>query len=90
MPTLTVTPEGQVTLGEEVLRSIGLHAGDQVECEVVAENSIRLRPVEVDPVKRTGTIDDLYGFLKGKGNGKIATIEEMNEAIADGWAGVRR
>lgn len=90
MPTLTVNPEGQVTLGQEVLGHLGLHAGDQVEYEVVAENLIRLKPVSVNAVKRTGKISDLYGILKGKGNGKTATIEEMNETIADGWSGIKR
>lgn len=83
MPTLTVTSKGQITLRKEALRHLGLHAGDQVEYELLAGNQIRLHSA-----KRTGTIDDLYGFLKGKGNGKTATIEEMNEAIADGWAGI--
>jgi AbrB family looped-hinge helix DNA binding protein len=83
MPTLTVTSKGQITLRKKALRHLGLQAGDQVEYELLADNQIRLHPA-----KRTGTIDDLYGFLKGKGNGKTATIEEMNESIADGWAGI--
>ncbi len=35
---------------------------------------------------RTGTIHDFIGMLAGKTN-KIATIEEINEAAALGWAG---
>jgi hypothetical protein len=36
--------------------------------------------------KRTGTIDDFIGLLAGKTK-KVATIEEINEAAAGGWAG---
>ena len=85
MPILTVTTKGQITLRKEALRHLGLHAGDKIEYELLAGNQIRLHPAE-----RTGTIRDLYGMLKGKGNGKTVTIEEMNEAIADGWAGIDR
>ena len=35
---------------------------------------------------RTGTIQDFIGMLARKTN-KIATIEEINEAAALGWAG---
>lgn len=36
--------------------------------------------------KPTGTIQDFIGILAGKTK-KVATIEEMNEAAAQGWAG---
>ena len=36
--------------------------------------------------KREGTIDDFNGMLAGKTR-KVATIEEINEAAAEGWAG---
>jgi len=35
---------------------------------------------------RTGTIHDFIGILAGKTK-KVATIEEINEAAALGWAG---
>jgi len=38
------------------------------------------------PETRTGTIQDFIGMLARKTN-KIATIEEINEAAALGWAG---
>jgi hypothetical protein len=34
----------------------------------------------------TGTIRDFIGLLAGKTK-KVATIEEINEAAAQGWAG---
>ena len=36
---------------------------------------------------RTGTIHDFIGMLAGETK-KVATIEEMNQAAADGWAGL--
>ena len=35
----------------------------------------------------TGTIHNFIGMLAGKTK-KVATIEEINEAAADGWAGL--
>jgi hypothetical protein len=37
--------------------------------------------------KRSGTIEDFIGRLAGKTK-KVATIEEINQAAADGWAGL--
>jgi hypothetical protein len=36
--------------------------------------------------ERTGNIRDFFGLLAGKTK-KVATIEEINEAAAAGWAG---
>lgn len=36
---------------------------------------------------RTGRIQDFFGVLAGKTK-KVATIEEINEAAAAGWAGL--
>jgi hypothetical protein len=36
--------------------------------------------------KRSGKIEDFFGVLAGETK-KVATIEEMNQAAADGWAG---
>ncbi len=36
---------------------------------------------------RRGKIEDFFGILAGKTK-KVATIEEMNEAAAAGWAGL--
>jgi hypothetical protein len=39
-----------------------------------------------DGAPRTGTINDFIGCLAGKTK-KVATIEEINQATQDGWAG---
>jgi hypothetical protein len=36
---------------------------------------------------QTGDIRDFFGILAGKTK-KVATIEEINQAAADGWAGL--
>ena len=40
----------------------------------------------VRAARRTGKIDDFFGVLAGKTK-KVATLEEINEAIERGWAG---
>jgi antitoxin PrlF len=41
---------------------------------------------ELRAARSTGTIDGFLGVLAGKTK-KIATLEEINEAAASGWAG---
>jgi bifunctional DNA-binding transcriptional regulator/antitoxin component of YhaV-PrlF toxin-antitoxin module len=82
MPTLTVTSRGQVTFRKEVLDHLGIKPGDRIELE--------LRPghrASLSASRRTGTINDFIGILEGKTDQK-ATIEEINEAAARGWAGL--
>jgi hypothetical protein len=33
-----------------------------------------------------GSFRDLHGFLKGKTNGRVLSVEEINDAIADSGA----
>ncbi|MGH9494224.1 MAG: hypothetical protein ACRD3B_04440 [Candidatus Sulfotelmatobacter sp.] len=40
-----------------------------------------------DTPPRKGKIEDFFGLLAGKTK-KVATIEEINQAVADGWAGL--
>lgn len=43
-------------------------------------------PPSGSATRRTGTIQDFIGCLAGKTK-KVATIEEINQAAEDGWAG---
>jgi AbrB family looped-hinge helix DNA binding protein len=81
MATLTITARGQVTLRKKVLEHLGLKPGGKIELELLPDG----RGV-IWAAKRTGKIDDFIGLLAGKTN-KVATIEEINEAAAEGWAG---
>jgi AbrB family looped-hinge helix DNA binding protein len=83
MPVLTVTGKGQVTLRKDVLRHLGVQPGDKIEVDMLPEGRI-----EVRAARTTGHISDVFGMLK-RPNGPSLTIEEMNEIIADGWAGKR-
>jgi AbrB family looped-hinge helix DNA binding protein len=84
MSTLTVTAKGQVTLRKDLLEHLGIHPGEKVVVEKLPDGRI-----EVKAAKPTGKISDLFGVLKNKKKGRTLSIEEMNEIIAQGWAGKR-
>jgi bifunctional DNA-binding transcriptional regulator/antitoxin component of YhaV-PrlF toxin-antitoxin module len=81
MATLTVTARGQVTFRKDVLRYLGIKPGEKIQVNLLPNGEAVLKAA-----RPTGTIDDFFGVLAGKTK-KVATIEEMNEAIARGWAG---
>jgi antitoxin PrlF len=83
MATLSVTARGQVTFRKDVLKHLGIEPGDKIEVDKLPDGSLSLHAV-----RPTGTLDDLFGILKGKSKRKTPmSIEEMNQVIADGWAG---
>jgi bifunctional DNA-binding transcriptional regulator/antitoxin component of YhaV-PrlF toxin-antitoxin module len=83
MPTLTVTAKGQVTLKQELLRHLGVVPGQKVEVEMLPDGGLAVRAA-----RKTGKLSDLFGMLKRPGQ-PVLTIEEMNDVIAEGWAGKR-
>jgi len=84
MSTLTVTAKGQVTLRKDLLEHLGVRPGEKVSVEKLPDGR-----VEVKAARPTGKISDVFGFLKRKRKGRTLSIEDMNEIIADGWAGKR-
>jgi len=82
MTTLTVTAKGQVTLKKELLQHLGVKPGQKIEVDALPGGQIAMKAAR--PV---GSWDGFFGVLAGKTD-KIATIEEMNEAIEKGWAGL--
>ena len=83
MATLTVTARGQVTFRKDVLQHLGIKPGEKIELELLPEGRGLLKAA-----RPSGTIDSFIGFLEGKARKKrTATIEEINEAAAQGWAG---
>lgn len=80
MTTLTVTARGQVTLRKDVLQHLGLQPGDKIELDLLPEGRGLLKAA-----RPTGTIDSFVGLLAGR-TSKVATLEEMSEAAAQGWA----
>lgn len=83
MTTLTVTAKGQVTFRKGVLRHLGIKPGDKIELDLLPDG----RGV-IKAARPAGTISSFVGLLAGRTQ-KVATIEEMNDAAASGWAGKR-
>ena len=80
--TLTVTARGQVTFRKDLLKHLGVQPGRKIDVELLPDGQISLRAA-----RPKGSINDFIGCLAGK-TPKVATIEEINEAIARGWAGI--
>lgn len=78
MATAAVTSKGQITIPAEVREDLGLKVGDRV-------SFIKGERGEYILKSKTGSIQDVKGMWKW--SGKPATIDEMNEVIAKGWAG---
>ena len=81
MATLTVTARGQVTFRKNVLQHLGIQPGEKIEIDLLPDGRAELRAE-----RPKHTWHEVRGFLKGKTNGVRLTIEEINEATAEGWA----
>ena len=81
MAILTVTARGQVTFRKEVLTHLGIKPGDKIELDLLPDGLGMVKAA-----KTVGTINDFIGLLKCK-TGKVATIEELDEAASQGWKG---
>ncbi|WBH17265.1 AbrB/MazE/SpoVT family DNA-binding domain-containing protein [Sphingomonas radiodurans] len=84
MTTLTITAKGQITLKKELLRHLGLGPGDKLDVQPVPGGGFTMRPA----TNGRRTIEDSIGALKRPGQ-KTLSIEEMNDVIAQAWAGER-
>lgn len=80
---LTVTAKGQITLKRSVLKHINVLPGDKVELDLNEKGFVTLRAT-----KPTHTWNDVANFLDGELEGKSITLEQIDEAIAQGY--VRR
>jgi bifunctional DNA-binding transcriptional regulator/antitoxin component of YhaV-PrlF toxin-antitoxin module len=81
MTTLTVTARGQVTFRKDVLQHLAIRPGEKIELDKQPDGEVTLRAV-----RPTGTIEDFFGLLAGKTK-KVATLDEIEQAAAAGWAG---
>ena len=81
MSSLAVTAKGQVTLKRDLLQHLGVEPGERIDFEKLPGGELRVRAA-----RPTGTINGFLGVLAGKTQ-KVATLEEINEAAAAGWAG---
>jgi len=81
MTSLAVTAKGQVTFKRDLLQHLGIQPGQRLDFEKLPNSELRIKASQP-----RGSIDNFIGLLAGKTN-KVATIEEINEVIATGWAG---
>ncbi len=81
MAILTVTARGQVTLRKEVLQHLGLKPGDKIELDLLPD----ARGL-ITAFRSRETMDSFVGLLSGRVK-KVATLEEIEEATAQAWAG---
>jgi len=81
MTLLTVTARGQVTFRKEVLQHLGIRPGEKIELDLLPDGRGVLKAA-----RPTGTVDGFIGLLAGRTK-KVATIEEINAAAAQAWAG---
>lgn len=81
MTILTVTAKGQLTLRKDVLAHLGVKPGDKVELDMLPDGKGVLKAAGP-----AGDVRDFVGLLAGKAH-KVASLREMDEAIAQGWAG---
>jgi len=81
MARLTVTAKGQVTFRKDVLQHLGIKPGEKIELDLLPGGRGLLKAA-----RPGGRIDSFIGLLAGRTK-KVATIEEINEAAAQGWAG---
>ena len=77
MPSATVTSKGQITIPKSVRELLGLNAGDRVSFTVSEDGVVEMQPENVD-------LNSLEGFLKPRTR---VSLEEMDEAVAEGAAG---
>lgn len=64
-----------------MLQHLGIHPGEKIELDLLPHGRGILRAAR--PV---ATINGFIGLLSGRAR-RVATIEEINEAAAQGWAG---
>ena len=83
MTTLTITSRGLVTVRKDVLQHLGIKPGGKIELELRQGG----RGV-IKAARPAAAIDGFDGLLAGRTR-KIAAIDEINEAAAQGWAGKR-
>lgn len=78
MATATMTSKGQVTVPREIREALGLKAGDKISFVALGGSRAAIVP-------RNRSVEDLFGMLYDP-NRPPMTIEEMNEAAAEGAA----
>jgi hypothetical protein len=64
-----------------VLLHLGIKPGDKIELDLLPDGRAQLKSS-----RQKASVSALSGFLKGKTNGRVLTIEEITAAIAEASA----
>jgi AbrB family looped-hinge helix DNA binding protein len=80
MPISKLTSNGRFTLPEEIRDRLQVQAGSRIDFVIDPSGRVILKPLNSD-------YESLCGMLRSRAKHPVS-IEEMNEAIADGWAGI--
>jgi hypothetical protein len=64
-----------------VLQHLGIRPGEKIELDKLPDGRVALKAA-----RPTAAIDGFLGLLAGK-SPKVATLDEINDAAAAGWAG---
>ena len=83
MTILTVTRKGQVTLRKDLLKHLGIQAGERVALDMLPDGRIEMRAL-----RPTGNISEVFDLLKRDGAPALS-IEQINKIASEGWAGER-
>jgi bifunctional DNA-binding transcriptional regulator/antitoxin component of YhaV-PrlF toxin-antitoxin module len=71
MDTISLTAEGQITLGDDLLKHLGVRPGQQVTIEKLSDGRIIIKAF-----RPTGKISDVFGLLKREDSPSLS-IEEI-------------
>jgi antitoxin PrlF len=80
MPTATLTSKGRITIPKEIRDRLRLQTGHRLEFEIDKNGRVSLIP-------RNKDIRSLKGIMRSKRKAPVS-VEEMNQAIAEGFAGL--
>lgn len=80
MPSSTITSKGQITVPKEIREHLKLKPGDRIDFVKDRSGRISLKAINTDFMS-------MRGILKSKRKEPLS-IEEMNEVIARGYAGL--
>ena len=81
MATLTVTAKGRVSFRKDVLQYLGIKPGEKIELALLPDGRAMLKAA-----RSIGSIEDFVGLLSRRTK-KVATLKEIGDATAQGWAG---
>jgi bifunctional DNA-binding transcriptional regulator/antitoxin component of YhaV-PrlF toxin-antitoxin module len=81
MAELSITSRGQVTFRKEVLQHLGLKPGDKVEVDLLPDGRATL-----SAARPKGTFRDVASILQGRTNGRVLSLDELDQAISEAGA----